>query len=310
MKHNCRILDFRNRPPLPPYASLFELKRSMLGSPLKRMALEMLFRKMTRSLLPLRNPGAATATPSMQRVGHADAMRLWWSEIDAAGIDAVVCNGRLSTDRGSIDATSLAALQSDAPGRFWGLAPVDLELEPAQAVAQCERAVRELGLRAINMEPAIRQRGGPTHVDHPGLYPIYEAMSALDVPVMVYTSPFAGPSIETANAMPPYERVLAKFPRLRIILGHGGYPKVRDVVALALRQPRLYVCPDIYCFWPGGGHYLRHLDRLQDQLLFGTSYPFSSMAEPVDATLKLPVSRTVMQKYLWDNGAHLLGLSG
>lgn len=172
MRNDYRILDFRNRPPLPPYASLFDLKRSMLGSALKRTALEMLFRKMTRSLLPLRNRGAATSTPSMQRVGHDDAMGLWWREIDAAGIDAVVCNGRLSLDRGSIDAATLATLQADAPQRFWGLAPANLELEPAQTVAECEHAVRELGLHGINIEPAIRQRGGPTHVDHPDLYPI------------------------------------------------------------------------------------------------------------------------------------------
>jgi len=308
MKGRYRVLDFRNRPPLPAYASLFEIKQKLLGNPLRRVALECWFRWLTKSVLPLRNRGAATSTASMQCGDPAEAMDLWWQEIDAAGIDAIVCNGRLSDDRGSIDAASLAPLQTQYPGRFLGLAPVDLEIDVAQAVAQCEHAIRALGMRGINIEPAIRKRGGPTHVDNPDFYPIYESMSALDVPVMVYTSPFAGPTIDMANDMRPYARVLKEFPSLTMILGHGGYPRVRQVVETARQQPRLYVCQDIYSFWPGGRHYLCNIEALQDQFLFGTSYPFSSMAEPVEATLRLPLPPTLMEKYLWDNGARLLKL--
>ncbi len=308
MRDGYHVLDFRNRPPLPEFAALFEIKRQLLGNPLKRIALECWFRWLTKSVLPMVNRGALAWTPSMQEDDPARAMQLWWSEMDAAGIDAVVCNGRLSDDRGSIESASLARMQAQYPGRFHGLAPVDLEIDPVQAVAQCERAVRELGMRGVNIEPASRKRGGPTHVDHPDLYPIYESLSALDVPVMVYTSPFAGPTVDTANDMRPYMRVLDRFPRLTLILGHGGYPRVRDVIETARRYPRLHVCPDIYCFWPGGKHYLRNLLALQDQFLFGTSYPFSSMEDPVAATLRLPLPGAVLEKYLWSNGARLLKL--
>jgi hypothetical protein len=78
-----------------------------------------------------------------------------------------------------------------------------------------------------NMEPGIRKRGGPTHVDHAHLYPIYEAMAAPDVPVMIYTSPFAGPDPYLVNDMAPDERVLRNLNRLTLVLGHGGYPRVR-----------------------------------------------------------------------------------
>jgi uncharacterized protein len=308
MRDGYRILDFRNRPPLPAYASLFALKQSMLANPVRRTVMEFWFRWLTKSVLPLRNAGATITTASMRAKDPVEAMRLWWDEIDAAGIDAVVCNGRLSDDRGSIDGASLAQLQDRYPRRFIGLASADLEVAPAATVANCEHAVRSLGLRGINIEPAIRKRGGPTHVDHPDLYPLYEAMSALDVPVMVYTSPFAGPTVDTANDMRPYTRVLDRFPKVTLILGHGGYPRVRQVIEAARRYPRLYICQDIYSFWPGGRHYLANIEALQDQFIFGTSYPFSSMAEPVQATLRLPLPRAVMQKYLWGNGARLLKL--
>ena len=73
----------------------------------------------------------------------------------------------------------------------------------ASTVADCERAVRELGLRGINIEPGIRKRGGPSHVDNPDFYPIYETVAGLGVPAMVYTSPFAGPDPYLVNDMAP-----------------------------------------------------------------------------------------------------------
>jgi predicted TIM-barrel fold metal-dependent hydrolase len=75
-----------------------------------------------------------------------------------------------------------------------------------------------------------------------------------------------------------------------------------------LRHPNLYICQDIYTFWPGGHLYDRQIDRLQDQFIFGTSYPFSSMSEPVEQTLKLPLRAAAMEKYLWRNGARLFKL--
>ena len=67
------------------------------------------------------------------------------------------------------------------------------------------------------------------------------------------------------------------------------------------------MCQDVYTFWPAGHLYRRAIERLQDQFVFGTSYPFSSMAEPVQETLKLPLSSSAMDKYLWANGSRLLG---
>jgi predicted TIM-barrel fold metal-dependent hydrolase len=310
MKAPYRILDFRNRPPLPPYKAIFDLKFNMLTKPLKRTAVECWFRWLSKTVLPLHNPGAATMTPSMRMVGQPEAMTQWWYEIDEAGIDVVVANGRLTEDRGSITAEALADLQKQYPQRFYGLAPVDLEKDPAQSAADCKRAILELGLRGVNIEPGLRKRGsGATHVDHPDLYPIYEMMSALDAPVMVYTSAFSAPKKPyLVNDAAPYDRVLRKFPKLKIILGHGGYPRVRQILEFAPRQPNLYICQDIYTFWPGGYLYQRQIDRLQDQFIFGTSYPFSSMAEPVEETLKLPLSGAAMGKYLWGNGARLLKL--
>jgi len=308
MRDGQRIFDFRNRPPLPPYAQLFEIKRDLLGPPMKRFGVEMWFRWLTKSLSLYGNRGGATMTASMRMVGQPGAMEQWWREIEAAGIDAVCSPGRLTEDRGKIDAATLADLQRQYPQRFYGLAPADLDQDAAVTVAECEQAVTQLGLRGINIEPGIRKRGGPAHVDNPDLFPIYEAMIALDASVMVYTSAFAGPNPYFSNDMEPYDRLLCNFPKLKIVLGHGGYPRVRQVLETAPRHPNLFICQDIYSFWPAGHLYLGQIDKLQDQFVFGTAYPFSSMAEPVEDTLKLPLSVTARVKYLWGNARRLLKL--
>lgn len=308
MRDGYRILDFRNRPPIDGYAALFEHKRQLLGNPWKRTGLELWFRWLTKSPVWSSNPGAAILTPSMRSAPSPASVDLWWSEMAAAGIDAVVSPGRLSDDRGDVASETLAEWQRNAPGRFYGLATIDLDQSPTSIADQAEHAVKGLGLPGVNIEPAIRKALGPTHVADPHFHALYEAMSALGAPVMVYTSPFAGPTIDTANDMGPYAQALSAFPRLKLVLGHGGYPRVKQVVATARRHPNLFICQDIYSFWPGGETYLQSLTELQDQYLFGSSYPFSSMAEPLEATLRLPISAAVMEKYLWGNGARLLGL--
>ena len=298
MKTNRRIVDFRCRPPLPAFGAIFQLQQSYLAPKMKNSS----FR------------GAATISPSMLMVGKDGALEQWWKEIDEAGVQIVVCNGRISKDsldRGTMDAVTLADLQKRYPGRFFGLAPVDLEQDVTLTVRECERAVRELGLRGLNIEPTIRQKGGPTQVDNPDLFPIYEIASELDVPVMVYTGPFAAPGwgdLMMANDMVPYDRVLQKFPKLKIVLGHGAYPNIVQVLGAAFKHANLYICPDVYMFCAGGELYRQNLTELQDQFVYGSSYPFGSIKEPLQDTLRLPVSEQVMEKYLWGNAARLLKL--
>jgi hypothetical protein len=74
-----KIIDFRNRPPLKPYKGLFDLKNNVL----------------MKSHLIVKNRGANTSSPAIEMaVDTPGAMEQWWKEIDEAGIDAVVVNGR------------------------------------------------------------------------------------------------------------------------------------------------------------------------------------------------------------------------
>ncbi|MCP3952279.1 MAG: amidohydrolase [Desulfobacterales bacterium] len=294
MEHQSkqRVLDFRCRPPLPEYGALFQIKLQYLVGRMKNTT----------------NRGATATTASMSMMGKNGAMKQWWKEIDEAGIKAIVCNGRLSPELGSVDSDSLADLQKRYPGRFYGLAPVNLEQDIKLTVDECERAIKEHGLRGISIEPTIRKKGGPAQVDNQDFFPIYEAMAALDVPVMVTTGAMIGPNIGFPNDIVAFDKVLQQFKTLKLVLGHACYPNVHQALGVAFKHPNLYLCPDFYIFCPGGEGYQQNLTTLQDQFIFGSTYPFMTFKEPIEDTLKLPVTDQVMEKYLWGNAARLLKL--
>lgn len=116
MKIGYRILDFRNRPPLPAYASLFELRRKMLGNPLKRTALECWFRWLPKSLLALRNAAAAMTTELMQTDDPSEAMRLWWQEIYETDSDTSLATVGFPT----VAAASTAQAWRSCRRSIWG----------------------------------------------------------------------------------------------------------------------------------------------------------------------------------------------
>ena len=76
--------------------------------------------------------------------------------------------------------------------------------------------------------------------------------------------------------------VARTFPNLPIVCCHGFYPRVAEILAVAFRNENVFVSPDMYMFSPGGRLYIEAANGfLQDQYLFGTSYPFRAMAQSV-----------------------------
>lgn len=288
-----RIIDFRNRPPINEYSSLFMFKMYVMAPrwPHDKERL----------------PGFAKVADSVKMLGKEGALEQWWKDNTAAGVDAIVCNGRLTDHMGSITSERLAGFQNEFPGKFYGLAPVDLEKDPAEFVADVEHSIKDLGLIGVNIEPCYL-KSGPTKVDDPKFYPLYEKLIELDVPMMVFTGPM-GPDIMFANDMAAFDRVFQIYPKLKIVLGHGGYPNVMQTLGTAFKNANLYLCPDIYMFGPGGELYRNSMIYFTNQMLFGSAFPFTSVDEVVEATLKIPVSAEIMDKYLYGNAARLLKIA-
>ena len=292
-----KVIDFRCRPPLKPYSGLYNLRQTILAK-----------RPNT-----LNNPATqGTPPPAVSMVGKPGAMEEWWKEIDAAGVDIVVSNGRYAAGDPtmSMDSKTLSDLQKQYKGRFYGLAAINLDQPMDATVSELEDAIKNLGLPGANFEPGYRSKnGGPTTIDNADFYPIFETMIGLDAVLMVQTGAFAGlESFGPANDMSNFDQVKVKFPKLKVLLAHGGYPSMDAALALALKHPNVYICPDVYMFWPGGQTFQTNLNLLPDQFVYGSAFPFGDIDITLKQTLKLPVSKGTLKSYLYDNAAQLLKL--
>ena len=302
-RKNGRIIDFRVRPPLVPFKILFDLK-------LRRLTWENKFNVL---------PSLATA-PSMYKVGEEEGLRLLEKEIDEAGVTYVVTPGRnVSAGVGpkAVDPTgtqsmivsdaTLVDLRKSFDNRLFGLHGLDLSLSTNELVAGIEDAITKYGLYGAVMEPGYfaAPEGGTLTADHKKLYPVYETLIKLDVFLMHQSGIYAGADIGV-NDWAPLDRVMQAFPQLKVVLAHGGYPRVIDALALATKHPNFYLSPDIYCHFPGGGIYVGAISMLPDQFIYASAYPLGPIKESAELALKFPLSGDVMEKYMYGNAARLL----
>jgi len=263
--------------------------------------------------------GATPGTPSYDvvrwlntRVGSRDPMHFTRSrdvgafvdEVREAGIDRAVVVGRDTPGvRHSND--EIAALVAGRP-ELVGLGAVDAGALAPQALAdEVERAVRVLGLKAINLEPAWCQPA--RRVDDPALMPVYEACQALGVPVSLMSGPTA-PDFDDVRPE-GVARVARAFPRLPLVCYHGFYPYVNEMVGVALRHENVHVVADMYIFAPGGRLYVEAANAFMGrQLLFGSSYPFRPMRQSIEDYLALGLRDDVVEAVMGGNAARVLGL--
>ena len=205
--------------------------------------------------------------------------------MDAAGIDLQLLSPNPITYFGHLDARAaidyarahndaLAELVRAHPGRLLGAAQLPMQDLDA-AVAEMERATRELGLSApyIDTDPGRR-------LDDPAMDDFWAAAVDLDVPVFVHPTPLgsAGPADDPrlrrfdldlifgfaydetlAVAALVFGGVLERHPLLDVCLSHGGGATayIAGRMARAAAVPRAWV-PE-FLREHGVGHYLRRL---------------------------------------------------
>jgi 4-oxalmesaconate hydratase len=122
------------------------------------------------------------------------------------------------------------------PDRFVGVCalPQSPGVSPRESAAELERCVKDLGFVGCNLNP---DPSGGYWTDPPlgdeWWYPLYDKMQELDVPAMMHASATCNPAFHTTGShylnvdatafMQLMEsRIFQDFPRLKIILTHGG----------------------------------------------------------------------------------------
>ncbi len=197
------------------------------------------------------------------------------------------------------------------PDRFIGIAGID-PLKGMDAVREIRRCY-DMGLRGIAMRPFMF--GIPPH--HAKFYPLYATCVELGIPVWFHLSiNYSTHTMEVER--PIYLDIVAQdFPELRMIAGHGGWPWVQELIAVAWRNKNVYI--DIasylpkYLNMPGSGwEPLINLGNsiLQDRILFASTWLFmgQSIKQLADGVRELPLKDEVKDKWLYHNAKELFGI--
>lgn len=278
-----RIIDFRLRPPLPGF-----IETAMYANPERRD-------RYTRQL-------GLEPAPSAIHKSIGECLE----EMDGAGIVRGVLPARHSDMLGSTSNAAVEAIVREYPERFIGLAAID-PTRRRQAIDEVDRCI-DAGFRAVNIEPGAYPV--PMYADDRRLYPIYAHCEDREIPVVVMAGGNGGPDVSYSNPV-HIDRVAADFPTLPIVVSHGGWPWVHQILHVAYRRANVYVSPDMYlCNMAGMVDYLSALNGfLEDRFLYASSYPLCPIKQYADWFATLPVRPEARSKALYDNAARLLKLS-
>ncbi|WP_294446003.1 amidohydrolase family protein [uncultured Mailhella sp.] len=225
-------------------------------------------------------------------------------EMDKAGVSWGVAPVRLPQNGNNDDAVTL---MQDFPGHFLGVPWID-PLIPDAACAAVENYCVNGPCRAVIMEPGLYTTPVKWYVNNPDIFPVYDYCAEKNVPVLLS---FGGRVSDPRYYAPEliYD-IASRFRSLKLVLCHGGWPYVTAICKVAMDCPNVMLSPDTWAmsFAPGGADYILAANyTLQDQMVFGSSYP----AIPLEKAVENYVSRLrpeVVDKVMYLNGARLFGL--
>ena len=195
--------------------------------------------------------------------------------------------------------------------RFIGFAGVDPH-KGMVAIRELEHAVRELGLRGLNLQCFEHK----LRINDPKMYPLYAKCIELNIPVNIHCST----NFSTATLMdygrPIYlDEVMVHFPELRVVASPPGFPWVSELIAVAWRHVNvsigLVAMRHKYLNVPNSGYemLLQYGNSvLQDQIIYGSAYPMMPIERSLAEIDELPLKDSVRRKWMHDNAARLLGV--
>lgn len=233
------------------------------------------------------------------------SMALLLAEMDEAGVDRGVVVGRMAGTLGSVPNADVLDLVNGHGKRFIGAASID-PTSRRQACDAIDTAIAQ-GFKLINIEPGAYPI--PLYADDRRLYPIYAHCEDRGVPVILMVGGTAGPDLSYSDPIRT-DRVLADFPQLKVVVAHGGWPWVTEILHIAFRRPNLYLSPDMYFSrMPGWEEYVKAADGfLADRTLYASSFPFCPVREYKRWFETLPIRPENLSKIMGGNAQRLLGL--
>lgn len=177
--------------------------------------------------------------------------------------------------------------------------------------ARMDQLVVELGIQMIKIHP-------PHQLFYPNDYlngiealaVIYERAQKYGIPVMFHTGTSIFPGARAKYGDPIYlDDVAIDFPKLKVIIAHGGRPLWMNTSFFLLRRhPHVYL--DISGIPPQNLlNYFPRLEEIAHKTVFGSDWPgpgVKSIRANIEGFSALPLSSQIQRAILYDTAAKLL----
>jgi hypothetical protein len=259
---------------------------------------------------------------------YVDALAKYWNrpwvpkqeaevvqDFAAAGVEAVLVALDLETTIGTPPCSNdfVSAMQKRHPTRIiqsW--AAVDpYKGEPA--LQEARHAIQDLGMLGFHFHPIM----GHYAVNDRRLYPLFELIEAMNVPVMIDVGTTGmgagmpgGMRAKIRDAHPSaIDELAADFPNLAILAAHPGWPWVDEMTAVALHKGNVY--------WELSGWAPKYFPpqlkkdirgRLKDKIMFGSDYPSLPYERLLREWDELGYSDEIKEGIFHGNAERILGL--
>jgi len=255
------------------------------------------------SFEPARNvfEAAGTVDDVASALDPADVLK----QMDQIGIEKLlVCAWHLQ-DRWHISNDDVAEVVAHDPERFIGVAAVPLT-RPMDAVRELERAVNELGFKALRVLPWLWERPPTDRL----YYPLFAKCVEVGIPFCTqagHTGPLM-PS-EVGRPVPYLDQVALDFPELVVVAGHIGYPWTDEMIGVAWKHKNVYIDTSAWAprhYPPQLLHYMRTYGR--EKVLFGTNFPQMPLERCVREAQALELPEDVAAGFFADNARRVFGL--
>jgi predicted TIM-barrel fold metal-dependent hydrolase len=167
-------------------------------------------------------------------------------------------------------------------------------------------ALRDLGIRLVKVHPVHQA----ISAGDARFLPFYAGLERLGLPLLVHTGTSRFPGADNSFADPlALAPVLERFPRLQVLLAHGGRPdRTQAALALLRRFPNAWLeisgCPPQRLF-----DYFGDLESLAPRIVWGSDWPgpgVPGMRKNVEAFQGLGLSRVAQEQVLHGNAERLL----
>ncbi len=253
---------------------------------------------------------------SQQMEGFPRNLDEFVAALDGAGVRASALHNfdeQSATGSEPVPNDRVAEIMEKYPGRFIGFAGIEPHKGKA-AVREVDRCIGELGLNGVALRPFMHD----IYANDPKYFPIYARCEELGAPVWIHTSINWTTERRMDFGRPLYlDDVCLNFPGLKVIAGHGGWPWINEMVALAWRHDNLYV--DLSAHRPkympkqgSGWEMLLHFGNttIQDKVLFGSDWLNTGIhiSKVIEEIRALPLKPEVTEKWLYKNAERALGM--